>query len=54
MKWLVSLIGAALVMVALRDLFHTLWHPTRHGGSEPPHDVSTVASGPSMSLHPSA
>ncbi|AVH55726.1 MULTISPECIES: potassium channel family protein [Streptomyces] len=32
MKWLVSLVGAVLVMVALRDLFHTLWHPTRHGG----------------------
>ncbi|MFF3688050.1 potassium channel family protein [Streptomyces sp. NPDC002187] len=32
MKWLVSLIGAALVMIALRDLFHTLWHPTRRGG----------------------
>jgi hypothetical protein len=32
MKWLVSLVGAGLVMVALRDVFHTLWHPTRHGG----------------------
>ncbi|MER5435234.1 potassium channel family protein [Streptomyces sp. NPDC002588] len=32
MKWLVSLLGAGLVMVTLRDLFHTLWHPTRHGG----------------------
>ncbi|MFF3327076.1 potassium channel family protein [Streptomyces sp. NPDC002889] len=32
MKWLVSLAGAALVMAALRDVFHTLWHPTRHGG----------------------
>ncbi|WP_405577218.1 potassium channel family protein [Streptomyces sp. NBC_01092] len=32
MKWLVSLAGAGLVMVTLRDLFHTLWHPTRHGG----------------------
>ena len=32
MKWLVSLVGAGLVMLALRDLFHTLWHPTRHGG----------------------
>lgn len=27
MKWLVSLVGAGLVMVTLRDLFHTLWHP---------------------------
>lgn len=32
MKWLISLLGAGLVMVTLRDLFHTLWHPTRHGG----------------------
>ncbi|GGQ64576.1 potassium channel family protein [Streptomyces asoensis] len=32
MRALVSLIGAALVMITLRDLFHTLWHPTRHGG----------------------
>jgi hypothetical protein len=29
---MVSLVGPALVMVTLRDLFHTLWHPTRHGG----------------------
>ncbi|MEU9920204.1 potassium channel family protein [Streptomyces griseoluteus] len=32
MEWLVSLGGAGLVLVTLRDLFHTLWHPTRHGG----------------------
>jgi len=32
MKWLVSLVGAGLVLITLRDLFHTLWHPTRHGG----------------------
>ncbi|MER6852617.1 potassium channel family protein [Streptomyces flaveolus] len=32
MEWLVSLAGAGLVMVTLRDLFHTIWHPTRHGG----------------------
>ncbi|MYS13102.1 potassium channel family protein [Streptomyces sp. SID4982] len=32
MEWLVSLVGAGLVLVTLRDLFHTLWHPTRHGG----------------------
>ncbi|MEV0598906.1 potassium channel family protein [Streptomyces sp. NPDC050315] len=32
MHWWVSLVGVGLVMVALRDLFHTLWHPTRHGG----------------------
>lgn len=32
MEWVVSLLGAGLVMAALRDLFHTLWHPTRRGG----------------------
>ncbi|MBC2906642.1 potassium channel family protein [Streptomyces cupreus] len=28
----ISLVGAVVVMVILRDVFHTLWHPTRHGG----------------------
>jgi hypothetical protein len=32
MEWLVTLIGTALVLIILRDVFHTLWHPTRHGG----------------------
>lgn len=32
MAWFVTLLGAALVMVILRDVFHTIWHPTRHGG----------------------
>ncbi|MDT9688876.1 ion channel [Streptomyces sp. P9(2023)] len=32
MKWSLSLLGAALVVFMLRDVFHTLWHPTRHGG----------------------
>ncbi|QFG21262.1 potassium channel family protein [Actinomadura sp. WMMB 499] len=32
MEWVVSLVGVALIMATLRDLFHTLWHPTRHGG----------------------
>ncbi|WP_077797021.1 potassium channel family protein [Streptomyces sp. JHA26] len=32
MEWFVSLVGAGLVLVTLRDLFHTIWHPTRHGG----------------------
>ncbi|MFM9373590.1 potassium channel family protein [Streptomyces sp. Da 82-17] len=27
-----TLAGAALVLFVLRDVFHTLWHPTRHGG----------------------
>ncbi|OEJ49571.1 potassium channel family protein [Streptomyces agglomeratus] len=31
-NWLVTLCGAALALLALRDVFHTLWHPTRHGG----------------------
>ncbi|GGS54853.1 potassium channel family protein [Streptomyces cinerochromogenes] len=32
MEWLVTVVGALVVMVILRDVFHTLWHPTRHGG----------------------
>ncbi|MFF1511192.1 potassium channel family protein [Streptomyces sp. NPDC058326] len=32
MTWLVVLAGAVLVLGILRDVFHTLWHPTRHGG----------------------
>ncbi|MEV0170224.1 potassium channel family protein [Streptomyces sp. NPDC050803] len=32
MTWWISLVGAVVVMVILRDVFHTLWHPTRHGG----------------------
>jgi hypothetical protein len=32
MDWVVSAVGAGLVMAALRDLFHTLWHPTGRGG----------------------
>ncbi|MEU4067002.1 potassium channel family protein [Streptomyces wedmorensis] len=32
MTWLSTLAGAALVLFILRDVFHTLWHPTRHGG----------------------
>ncbi|WP_432136961.1 MULTISPECIES: potassium channel family protein [unclassified Streptomyces] len=32
MNWVVTLVGAVIVMIILRDVFHTLWHPTRHGG----------------------
>ncbi|MET9320168.1 potassium channel family protein [Streptomyces sp. NPDC003038] len=32
MSWLFNIAGAVLVLFVLRDLFHTLWHPTRHGG----------------------
>ncbi|MCY0933887.1 potassium channel family protein [Streptomyces sp. H34-S4] len=32
MNWLITAAGAALVLIVLRDVFHTLWHPTRHGG----------------------
>ncbi|MFD6230292.1 potassium channel family protein [Streptomyces sp. NPDC060232] len=32
MGWSMAIAGAALVLVVLRDVFHTLWHPTRHGG----------------------
>lgn len=29
---LISAVGAVVVLAALRDLFHTIWHPTRRGG----------------------
>ncbi|MFF4579795.1 potassium channel family protein [Streptomyces sp. NPDC001389] len=32
MAWLSTAAGAVLVLFILRDVFHTLWHPTRHGG----------------------
>ncbi|MFE0645819.1 potassium channel family protein [Streptomyces sp. NPDC058877] len=32
MTWLPVLAGAALILLILRDVFHTIWHPTRHGG----------------------
>ncbi|MFE0579718.1 potassium channel family protein [Streptomyces sp. NPDC058874] len=32
MNWLVNTVGAACVLLVLRDVFHTLWHPTGHGG----------------------
>ncbi|MFF0475004.1 potassium channel family protein [Streptomyces sp. NPDC004284] len=32
MRWLSVLAGAALILFILRDVFHTIWHPTRHGG----------------------
>ncbi|MFI8104601.1 potassium channel family protein [Streptomyces sp. NPDC086023] len=32
MDWVVTAVGAVLVAAILRDVFHTLWHPTRHGG----------------------
>ncbi|MFF6773001.1 potassium channel family protein [Streptomyces sp. NPDC012637] len=32
MTWVLTLVGAALILFILRDVFHTLWHPTRHGG----------------------
>ncbi|QES46944.1 Ion transport 2 domain protein [Streptomyces venezuelae] len=32
MQWWVTGLGAAMVLLILRDVFHTLWHPTAHGG----------------------
>ncbi|MFE2560299.1 potassium channel family protein [Streptomyces sp. NPDC059352] len=32
MTWIPVLAGTILVLLILRDVFHTLWHPTRHGG----------------------
>ncbi len=31
MSWLISAAGAVLVAVVLRDVFHTIWHPSGHG-----------------------
>ncbi|SDY03281.1 hypothetical protein SAMN05661080_02092 [Modestobacter sp. DSM 44400] len=31
MGWLVSVTGAVLVALVLRELFHTLWHPRGRG-----------------------
>lgn len=33
MAWLASALGAALVVVFVRDVFHTLWHPGAAAGS---------------------
>jgi hypothetical protein len=30
--WAVTVLGAAVVAIGLRDVFHTLWHPSGHGG----------------------
>lgn len=30
--WWVALAGGSLILLTLRDMFHTLWHPTRRGG----------------------
>ena len=32
MTWLLSIVGGLLVALALRDIFHTLWHPGGFGG----------------------
>ena len=31
MYWVFTILGVSLVMVALRDIFHTLWHPGGFG-----------------------
>jgi hypothetical protein len=30
--WVVTAVGAAVVLAVLRDIFHTLWHPSGRGG----------------------
>jgi hypothetical protein len=30
--WFVTAVGAVIVLVALRDIFHTIWHPSGRGG----------------------
>ncbi|MBB1255040.1 two pore domain potassium channel family protein [Streptomyces sp. OF3] len=32
MGWWIAVLGVLVVLLALRDIFHTLWHPTRRGG----------------------
>jgi hypothetical protein len=32
MSWLIMVLGAALIALALLDIFHTLWHPRGFGG----------------------
>lgn len=32
MTWLLNILGALLVLLALHDVFHTLWHPRGFGG----------------------
>lgn len=31
MEWVVTAAGVVVILVALRDVFHTLWHPTGRG-----------------------
>jgi hypothetical protein len=30
--WVITAVGAAVVLASLRDIFHTLWHPSGRGG----------------------
>jgi hypothetical protein len=30
--WVVAVLGVTVVLATLRDVFHTLWHPSGHGG----------------------
>lgn len=31
MEWVLSAVGVVVILVALRDVFHTLWHPSGRG-----------------------
>jgi hypothetical protein len=31
-SWAVTAVGGVMVLVALRDIFHTIWHPSGRGG----------------------
>lgn len=35
MDWIVTVVGVALVLVVVRDVFHTLFHPVGHGSIAP-------------------
>jgi hypothetical protein len=31
-RWVITAVGVAVVLIVLRDIFHTLWHPSGRGG----------------------
>ena len=35
MEWVITVLGVGLVVVVVRDVFHTLFHPIGHGSIAP-------------------
>ena len=35
MEWVITVLGVGLVVVVVRDVFHTLFHPVGHGSIAP-------------------